>query len=448
MTTAVDTSTAIFECIDGKDDFFKEEISDGNEIILGRNPDQKARDIKELEHNGGFIIVSNNKGNLEIDATNCNIPVKINGQAVSRNSFKVNDVLRIGNSIWRMQLPNSGAASLPLNANAFRQGFSKLIGLEELKDFKLKSVFSEVFKKHSVADMEDQLITGTSRNIPAVTDIETSWAKPWLFFRMLVVGIFLTVLFIVSYKMFDSNPLLIPGLIVVGAFAIPLATLVFFLELNAPRNISIFMILILLAVGGLGSIVISLTLFKMFPFLMDWLKASSAGIIEEIGKLAIVVALFGRNLKYKWILNGLLLGAAIGTGFAAFESAGYIYNAGTAKGFDAMTDALILRGVIAPFMHIIWTANPVAALWLVKGDRPFQFSMLGDMRFLRVMISSMLLHMIWNAPFATIPLPIFSDLKVLILGVIGWIITFRLVQSGLTQLNKARHAEVERLTVN
>jgi len=85
-------------------------------------------------------------------------------------------------------------------------------------------------------------------------------------------------------------------------------------------------------------------------------------------------------------------------------------------------------------------------LWIVKGERKFSWNMLGDMRFLRVMFSSMILHMIWNANFGILPIPVFFDIKYPILGVLAWIICFRLVQAGLKQLNEARHAEVERLS--
>jgi hypothetical protein len=45
-------------------------------------------------------------------------------------------------------------------------------------------------------------------------------------------------------------------------------------------------------------------------------------------------------------------------------------------------------------MHVVWTAHAAGALWLVKGNRKFQWNMLDDMRFLKVMASSMAIHMI------------------------------------------------------
>jgi RsiW-degrading membrane proteinase PrsW (M82 family) len=391
-------------------------------------------------------VIAQTEGQIFVDATDCPVPVKINGGMVSKQVLRPNDILRIGNSIWRINLPVAEAPSdLQHKVNSIRKGFTNFIGLEELKDFKLGNIFGQVFKKHSIADMEDQLITGTINKTPALTDIETDWAKPWLFSRMLLACAILTIALDIVCKVFSDNPIMIPGLMFVGAFAVPMSTLVFYLEMNAPRNLSIFAVLTMFFTGGIASIGIALTLFSRLEFLETALGASAAGIIEEWSKLLIVVLLFGRFERLKWILNGMLLGAAIGAGFGAFESAGYAFGSGN---FEGIVDSIILRALLAPFMHVVWTANAAGALWLVKGNRKFQWNMLGDMRFLRVMASSMAIHMIWNAPFGILPLPVFPglDVKHIILGVLAWIITFRLIQAGLKQLNDARRAEVERLS--
>src|SRR5699024_11317925 len=65
------------------------------------------------------------------------------------------------------------------------------------------------------------------------------------------------------------------------------------------------------------------------------------GVIEEIGKLAIIIY-FIRKLNPKYILNGLLIGAAIGAGFAAFESAGYAFTS-ELFGDYGMTNVIFLR---------------------------------------------------------------------------------------------------------
>lgn len=441
METTLDLSTLVLECIDGKDDHFTIDVQASQSIVLSATDGENCTVIKELESHGGAIIITHSNNKIVVDATDCPVPVKINGNMVTKNELHVNDVLRIGNSIWRINPPAQQHQPNAAVTN-IRKGFTNFIGLEELKDFKIQHIFSQVFKKHSLAAMEDQLTTGTYNNTPALTDIETSWAKPWLFSRMLLISVAISVLLIIGYRTFE-NPNLLPGLMFIGSFAVPVSTLIFFLEMNAPRNISVFMVMALAFLGGVTSLFIALILFDKLDFLSDIMHASAAGLIEETAKVLVVVLIVGRFTRYKWVLNGLLFGAAIGMGFAAFESAGYAYRSGS---FDGMVDNLILRGLLSPFMHIVWTANASAALWLVKGDRKFSWNMLGDMRFLRVLLSSMILHMIWNAEFGILKIPVFFDIKYPILGFLAWIICFRLVQAGLKQLNDARRAEVERLS--
>ncbi|MBO9562520.1 MAG: PrsW family intramembrane metalloprotease [Niastella sp.] len=325
--------------------------------------------------------------------------------------------------------------------HGIREGFSDLIGLEELQDFKLGNVFSEVFKKHTTEEMEDQLITGTSRHTPSLSEIEIGWAKPWLFARLLGISVVLAIVFYVSYDMF-RNVNLVPGLIFVGSFAVPLSVLLFYLEMNVPRNVSIFMVMQLLFVGGVASLLVTLLLSERLGFFYSYLGASAAGIIEETAKILIVIWFTAKAGRYRWILNGLLFGAAVGTGFGAFETAGYAFRDMLQYGVDTGVSTIVMRGLQAPCTHIVWTANVAAALWLVKKDRPFSWDMLQQPAFLRIAISSVVLHMLWNAPFNIMPLPLHLDVKDLLLGGIGWIICLRLIQTGLKQLNQARQADM------
>ena len=434
------------ECIDGKDDHTIIQVENNQNVYLGRSPD--CIFIHELELITGRLKISNLNNELYIDGNELSIPIKINGNIVLKGVLHPHDLIRIGNSIWKplysIQKP-AAATTRTSHFDAFREKFTSMIGLEELKDFRLQHIFSSVLKKHSVIEMEDQLVTGTSNNIPAITDIEVSWARPWLFARLILLSIVLTILLISGYRLFDNDNLL-PGLIFIGSFSMPLATVIFFMEMNVPRNISIFMVMLLFISGGVISLFVALVFFNRFEFISTILGASAAGIFEEWAKLLIVVMLIGRPTRYKWILNGLLFGAAIGAGFGAFESSGYAFSAlVTTHNFQAGVDSIVLRGLLAPFMHVVWTANAVAALWLVKEGNRFRWGMLRSPRFIRIMCSSIILHMLWDAPFGIFPVPFFLDVKFLILGFIGWTICFRLVQQGLNQLNTSRLLEIERL---
>jgi len=315
-----------------------------------------------------------------------------------------------------------------------------LANTEELEGFSLKEMFSEVFRKRSEEEMDDYFIAGTSRTTPAIDDVQTGWPKPWFFSRVLA---FIAVIYFgFSYAMQQfGNSNLIPGMIMMGALAVPLATVILFFELNTPRNVSFHRVLMLVCFGGLVSLVISLAGFSAAN--LDWLGASSAGIVEEAGKLLAVVVVVRGN-RYRYILNGLLFGAAVGAGFAIFESAGYAFNALWAnRSLDAMTSNIQMRAMLSPFGHVAWTAISAGALWRARGGQPLRMQHFADPRFLKAFCIPVVLHMIWNAP---LPSPLYA--RHLALGVVGWFVVFGLVQQGLRQVRaEQREVASSKLTV-
>ena len=182
--------------------------------------------------------------------------------------------------------------------------------------------------------------------------------------------------------------------------------------------------------GGILSIIISLILFQVSDALkLNWLGASVAGIVEEPEKI-LTLLIVANNKKYRYTLNGLLFGAAIGIGFAAFEIAGYALYAGLVDPSPTgMMDSIMLRGMLSPFGYIVWTGMCGAVLWRVKGNRKFQFSMFLDPRFTRIFFIAAIMHMTWNSPLY---LPFYA--KYAIIGVVAWIIIFGFIQDGLKQI--------------
>jgi protease PrsW len=306
---------------------------------------------------------------------------------------------------------------------------SDLTGMEKLEGFKLGEMFSEVFKKHSDKEVEEYFTVGTEKTTPDIAEVETAWPKPWVFFRTLVGALIVYFCFVGAWKEFE-NINIIPGLIIVGSFAVPFSVLIFFFETNLRKNVSLYQIIRLVFFGGILSVIFSLILFRVSDSLgLGWLGASVAGIVEEPGKLIATIVVLNIP-KYRYTLNGLLFGAAIGTGFAAFESAGYALRI-LLDSFSAaaMLDNIFLRGILSPFSHIVWTGMSAAMLWKVKGNKDFSIEMLKDNRFLRVFGTAILLHMVWNSP---IDLPF--NIKYIILGFIAWVIILILIQDGLKQL--------------
>jgi protease PrsW len=327
---------------------------------------------------------------------------------------------------------------------------SSAAGVRKLQGFSLSETFSEVFARHSDEEVERYFTIGGPDTTPPLGQIDVRWPKPWVFLRAFLIALGAYIAFVEAWKQFD-NVKLLPGIIFVGSFAIPFATLVLFFELNVRRNISLYQIGRLVVFGGAASILFSLLGYQVASGArLDWLGASVAGLVEEPGKL-LVLAFIVNNRRYRCILNGLLLGAAVGVGFAAFESAGYAfldllqhvtfstdgYGATTLQLNDVagMRQVIMSRGLLSPFGHIAWTAMSAGALWRVMGQAPFRLDMIKDSRFARVFGAAVVLHMIWNSPWN---LPF--EGKDLLLGVVAWIIVLGLVQEGLEELQAAKAA--------
>ncbi len=148
------------ECIAGKDERKRVVITE-NAIKIGASSLHPDLAIDELNESQGYILIWLSNGILVVDAGHCTVPLYINNREIKKDPIYEQNVLRIGNSVWRARY-NTFKLS-----DGLKGRFSDLIGLEELKDFRLGEIFSSVLKKHTTEEMEDQLITGTPRSLTA-----------------------------------------------------------------------------------------------------------------------------------------------------------------------------------------------------------------------------------------------------------------------------------------
>jgi len=377
--------------------------------------------------------------------------LRVAGVDVTQGTLSNGQQFQLGASTWQV-----GTAPVELTSLLGTLGtrLAKLTSTDKLVGFSLTAMFSEVFKGRKPGEVEDYLIVGTPKTTPHIDDVLTGWPKPWFFMRVLI---FMAIVYFIFYEMFDisGNARIVPGLIIMGSLVVPLATVFLFWELNTPRNISFHMVLMLVCMGGVISLAVSLIAFDVAH--LEWLGAASAGICEETGKLLTVVIVV-RNTKYKYILNGLVFGAAIGGGFGAFETAGYAFNDGFFTGFmsyflknfdaaqiekllnhsllvgyDGMVSLIHRRSYYAPFMHVAWSAIAAGALWRVKGANTIRIGMFFDPRFLRTFLVPVALHMFWNSPLLRFEGAL-GLIKPILVGSIGWYVVLGLVQEGMRQI--------------
>lgn len=314
---------------------------------------------------------------------------------------------------------------------------NKVVGISQPLEIPFKEVFSHVFTKHTEEEGEKLFLVGTSETTPNIENVLDSWPKPWLFARIFLIIGFLYIGLFIGFEIFD-NANFFPGLIMVGSFIVPLTILIFFWEMNAPQNISIYRIIKILFIGGIMSLVTAVFFYKNIG---DSTSVIMIGIVEEVAKL-FVILWFMKDRKYTYILNGVLIGAAVGTGFAAFESAGYALRSVLLSDFDTMYYTIFWRGVLSPGGHIVWAALTGGAVCLVRGARPFQFIMLFNTRFLRIFMMVVAMHAVWDLPWPSLmSIPIAQ----LCLTVFSWMIAFSVMSLGLKEITKLKILNEQRL---
>ncbi|GAA5044609.1 RsiW-degrading membrane proteinase PrsW (M82 family) [Thermocatellispora tengchongensis] len=154
-----------------------------------------------------------------------------------------------------------------------------------------------------------------------------------------------------------SNPNLVPTVVLLGSFLVPVTFVAWAYGRGHAAGVTVELLFQSFIVGGvLGVLGASL--------LEGWLLRPSVwvylgvGFIEEGVKLAALMFV-ARRMTRRTGRDGLVLGATVGFGFAAFESAGYAFNAlfaGDGLSLSQLVETEVLRGLLAPVGHGLWTA--------------------------------------------------------------------------------------------
>ena len=215
--------------------------------------------------------------------------------------------------------------------------------------------------------------------------------RPWL--RIFLSGLMLWVLTVVV-TFITGNPNLVPTLVLLGSFLIPV-TFVFWAfarrdtgEIDAPLILNTF-----ITGGVLGVLAASLLeTYLLHP--SPWMFLG-VGLIEEGVKLA-ALAWLTRKLAVKSVRDGMILGASVGFGFAAFESAGYAFTAlFTERGLSLMNlvQTEVLRGLLMPVGHGLWTAILGGVLF----SRSTRQHFLVSGRLILTYLGVSVLHAVWDS---------------------------------------------------
>lgn len=283
-------------------------------------------------------------------------------------------------------------------------------------------------------------MTETSEKIP--TPAPARGGRHWL--RVLLIGALLFVVATVVLFTTD-NPNLYPTVILVGNFLIPMVFVAFLYDHQHLSTVSLAAIGMSFVLGGvlgvLGASILEPLLIAQPASPGDGLTLTSAlmiGLIEEGCKIAAVIWL-ARRWRHTLEIDGLLLGAAAGMGFAALESTGYAFTTLIVTRGQVGTSLVetVVRGLLAPFGHGAWTAILSAVLFRESGPQRFRLS-------IRVLLAYLLvaaLHGLWDGlprvRYVVLPPGLPISLASLVLNGISILVLVALYRQGLRQRSSA-----------
>jgi RsiW-degrading membrane proteinase PrsW (M82 family) len=104
---------------------------------------------------------------------------------------------------------------------------------------------------------------------------------------------------------------------------------------------------------------------------LDAVPMVGVGLVEEGCKLlvaAVVLVLLGRR---RTAADGLVVGVAVGAGFATFETMGYAFTTvlNPQENLTDAVDLLLERGALSPAGHMAWTGIAAATLFAAAEGR-------------------------------------------------------------------------------
>jgi protease PrsW len=192
-------------------------------------------------------------------------------------------------------------------------------------------------------------------------DLLSRWTPaPHNWLRVFAIGLLLWVASVVVTAL-TGNTNLIPTIVLLGSFLVPVTAVVWYMDHYHDRILTPQRVLYAFVVGGVLG-VLGASILESWLLSDGLLVYVGVGLIEEGCKLLALVLIAWRLPRYI-TRDGVVLGAAVGFGFGALESSGYALNAlivpyghVVVLSLPRLVTTELLRGVLAPVGHGLWTA--------------------------------------------------------------------------------------------
>jgi len=197
-------------------------------------------------------------------------------------------------------------------------------------------------------------------------DYQTHHGHAW--WRVLFTSIVLYVAGLLILTL-TENPNLFPAVVMLGNFMVPVTYVVFFYERSHLSDLTLPITATSFIYGGLLGVFAAALLEPLLLHGLNLLAVFEIGLIEEFAKIFGVLVI-ARRQRHHDEMDGLILGAAAGMGFAALESTGYAFTAFLSSGgsLSATVAVTLLRGLVSPMGHGTWTAILAGVLFRESPD--------------------------------------------------------------------------------
>jgi RsiW-degrading membrane proteinase PrsW (M82 family) len=172
-----------------------------------------------------------------------------------------------------------------------------------------------------------------------------------------------------------SDPYIVPTVVILGSFVVPIAWVVRVSDRNRPAETTSQLLGIAFVGGGTLGFLSSALLETPFISAQRAVFTVCVGVIEEASKM-LALAWISRRIPGRSPAGGFVLGAAVGFGFEAFEDAGYALRAfAGGHSWSSLVGTELTRAATAPIAHGLWTAILGAILFHQGGHGRFRVTL-------------------------------------------------------------------------
>ncbi len=222
--------------------------------------------------------------------------------------------------------------------------------------------------------------------------------------RVLLIGLLFYILGVLVLGL-TGNPNLFPTVVMLGSFMVPVTYVAFFYERRHLSQITLPTTALSFFYGGVLGVFAAALLEPLFIRRLDLFTAFTVGLIEEFAKI-LGVLVIARRRRHGSELDGIIIGAAAGMGFAALESSGYAFSAFLRSGGNLSITVIVtlLRGLLSPVGHGTWTAILAGVLFRESKGGRFRV----NRKVLGAYLTVSALHGLWDGLptlMAVLPLP-------------------------------------------